>query len=270
MDPVTVEQMYGWQTISQEAVQSILDRSLHPRPSTSLFDTVAAIGIGPEHRVLDIGARDARHSLTLATRFGCKVTAVEPVQANLEAGRLLLAESEHGDRVELLEGQIERIPAGDYIFDLVFCRDVLSHVPELAPALEECNRVLVDGGRMVIYQTFATDRMEPKEAADIYASLAVVPGSMEPARLEDGAPLAGFEVETVDIIGSEWREAWEEDGSGRTSHQMLHAARLLRGAEDLRAELGDLDYRIELGNALWGVYQMIGKLEPRIYTLRKV
>jgi hypothetical protein len=32
-------------------------------------------------------------------------------------------------------------------------------------------------------------------------------------------------------------------------------------------ELGDVEYRVELANALWGVYQMIGKLEPRVYVL---
>ena len=73
----------------------------------------------------------------------------------------------------------------------------------------------------------------------------------------------------MDVIGSEWREAWEEDGSRRTSGQLLHAARLLRAADDLRADLGETSYRIELANALWGVCQMIGKLEPRIYVLRK-
>lgn len=122
---------------------------------------------------------------------------------------------------------------------------------------------------MVVYQTFATDRMEPVEAARIYADLAVAPESMDPARLETSAGDAGFSVVSTDVIGSEWREAWEEDGSHRTSRQLLHAARLLRGRSELMAELTETVYRVELANALWGVYQMIGKLEPRIYVLRK-
>jgi len=92
---------------------------------------------------------------------------------------------------------------------------------------------------------------------------------MDPSRLERCAREAGLSVVSVDPIGSEWRESWEEDGSHRTSRQLLHAARLLRDRQELMGELGEIDYRVELANALWGVYQMIGKLEPRIYVLRR-
>ena len=122
---------------------------------------------------------------------------------------------------------------------------------------------------MVVYQTFATDLMEAAERARICADLAVVEASLDPEQFEAAARKAGFVVEMVDVVASEWREAWEEDGTCRTSRQMLHAARLIRGRETLLAELGRIPYQVELSNALWGVYQMIGKLEPRVYVLRK-
>jgi hypothetical protein len=55
---------------------------------------------------------------------------------------------------------------------------------------------------------------------------------------------------------------------GVTSKQLLHAARLIRCSDETLHELGEVPYRAELSDALWGVYQMIGKLEPRIYVLR--
>lgn len=264
---IDVEQMYGDWPISEDEVEAILDRSLSPRGATSLFDTVAALGIGPDDVVLDIGARDARHSLTLVEQFGCEVVAVDPVTRHVEEARR--ATREHGDRIDVRHGRIEVLPVDDDSVDVIFCRDVLSHVADLATALSECHRVQVAGGHMVIYQTFATDRMESTEASTIYESLAVAPESMDPLRLEAEATRSGFSVVSKDVIGSEWREAWEEDGSRRTSRQLLHAARLMRGRDELMAELGETPYRVELANALWGIYQMIGKLEPRVYVLSK-
>ena len=110
--------------------------------------------------------------------------------------------------------------------------------------------------------------MEPAEAERIYRCLATVPERMSATGFEQEATAAGFAVADIEVIGSQWREAWEEDGSGRTSRQLLHEARMIRCADDLRAELGERDYSVELANALWGVYQMIGKLEPRVYVLR--
>ncbi len=268
-EPITVEQMYGPPSLPEDEIQAVLDRSLSPRAADSLYDNLESLGIGAGHLVLDIGGRDGRHALELATRLGCKVIAIDPVAANLERGRVRVAGHEFGRLVELRHGTIERIPLDDASVDLVFSRDMVNHIVEIDKALAECHRVLLPGGAMVIYQTFAGPRLEPREAAEIFESLATVPERMDPAGFERAVVAAGFEIESCDVVSSEWREAWEEDGSRRTSSQLLHAARLIRAGEALRTELGEVDYRVELANALWGVYQMIGKLEPRIYTLRR-
>jgi SAM-dependent methyltransferase len=264
-----VEEMYGDWPISPEEIEKILQTSLDPRGSSSLFDTVGSLGLQRDAMVLDIGARDARQSVTLHQRFGWEVMAVEPVDANLLAARARIEGTGYADQIDVAKGAIEAIPAGNATFDLVFCRDVLSHVLDLATALRECHRVLKRGGKMVSYQTFATDLMEPGEASRIYPDLAVVASSMSPFHFESVAEDEGFRIQACDVIGSEWREAWEEDGTAMTSRQLLHAARLLRGADTLLPRLGETAYRVELSNALWGVYQMIGKLEPRIYVLHK-
>ena len=121
---------------------------------------------------------------------------------------------------------------------------------------------------MVVYQTFATPLLEPNEASRIYADLVIVPERMSADDFERRVDAAGFSVEALDIVGFQWRESWEEDGKSITSKQLLHAARLIRCSEETLRELGEVPYRAELSDALWGVYQMIGKLEPRIYVLR--
>jgi hypothetical protein len=71
------------------------------------------------------------------------------------------------------------------------------------------------------------------------------------------------------IQGWEWRERDQEDGGGRTGRQLLHASRLLRNRQAYRDRFGDDAYEAMLGSCLWGVYQMIGKLNRRVYVLRR-
>lgn len=267
-DPITVDEMYGPWPIEKEALTSTLDRSLSPRSRDSLYDTVAEVGLGADDIVLDIGARDARHSIRLVERFECTAVAIDPVERNVMNALAAVDAQSMRDRIEVRRGGIEDIPAADHEFDLVFCRDMFVHIADPTPALSECRRVLKSGGHMVFYQTFATDLLEPAEAIQIYRDLAVVAERMSVADFERRVLAAGYVVESVDPIGSEWREAWEEDGTGTTSRQLLRTARMLRAKDAMVGELGELAYRIELANALWGIYQMIGKLEPRVYVLR--
>ncbi|WP_326796410.1 class I SAM-dependent methyltransferase [Streptomyces sp. NBC_01808] len=266
VDPVTIDEMYTSRHL--EVAQRGQYRSYEPRRSAMLYELVDDLGIGPGDVVLDIGGRDASHSLAMVRMFGCDAVSVDPVASNNEEARAAVAASPLGDKVSVRDGMMEEIPAADGEFDFIFSRDMFFHVVGADRALAEARRVLKPGGQMLLYQTFATDRLEPLERAQLFSDLAVAPERMSPEDFRTRALAAGFTIELTDIIGSEWREAWEEDGEGLTSRQLLYAARLIRKSEQLRAELGDVDYRVELSNALWGVYQMIGKLEPWIFLLR--
>jgi len=262
---LSVDEMYGeW---DYEAAVAALERSLGPRPRTSLYDTVGALGIGAGDTVLDIGARDADHSLVLAQRFGCGVMAVDPVEANIKQADRAITEHDHGHLIEARLGSIERIPADDAAFDLVFSRDMLSHVADVERAFAECSRVLAATGFMVIHQVFATALMEPKEAERLYADSAVVAERMSISGFEDAVDRAGFGIESVDVIGTEWAEASEE--AGNAVNFLLQIARLRRAKAELIDELGAAAYRAMCANALWSIYQMIGKLEARVYVLRR-
>jgi hypothetical protein len=46
-------------------------------------------------------------------------------------------------------------------------------------------------------------------------------------------------------------------------------SRLRRAKAQLVEELGEVPYRAMYANALWSIYQMIGKLESRVYVLRR-
>jgi cyclopropane fatty-acyl-phospholipid synthase-like methyltransferase len=264
-EPVTVEQMYGdW---DWEAAVAAVDRSLNPRPSSSIFATLESLGLGPDDRVLDIGGRDGQHGLTMAERFGCSVVSVDPALANIQEGETVVADHEFGHLVEVVVGSIEQIPADDGAFTFVFSRDMFAHVEDADVALADCARVLVPNGVMVLHQVFATDLLEPIEAEQVFEHTAGVPERFSVDGFERAAASAGFVVEDIELIGSEWNEASQEVGTA--PNYLLQVSRLRRARGALIAEIGEVAYRVVYGNALWGINQMLGKLESRVYILRR-
>ena len=262
--PITVEEMYGdW---DYEAAVAALERSLDPRRGVSIFDTVGSLGVASGDRVLDIGGRDGEHGLTMAERFGCHVTSVDPAPANVADGRKNLADHELGHMVDVVFGGIEAIPAEDDSFDLIFSRDMMGHVADQAAGLAECARVLKPGGAMVVYAVHGTELLEPTESKVVAGATATHLVNLDSAHFEASATGAGFVVEDLEVIGSEWYEANQE--AGESPNYLLQISRLNRAKDELIAELGETAYWSMYGNALWGAFILMGKLEVRVYVLR--
>jgi SAM-dependent methyltransferase len=270
---ITVDQMYASGPLTELQIDELLDQSRHPRGPEFLFEVAGDIGVDASSRVLDIGSGNGRHVIELARRFGCRTVGVEFVWDHLSAGfpdveDLRANEPEVARLIALAQGSITALPFAEGTFDLVWSRDMLIHIADLRGALVECRRVLRPGGAMVVFQMFATPLLEPREASRLWPALAAVEANTDPVRFEAVVGEAGLEIERREELGSEWREYLEESGPGKTSRQLLHVARLLRDEERFRELLGDVDYRVSVADRLWGVYQMIGKLSPRVYVLR--
>ncbi len=74
-----VTAVYGPMELSDEEFYALTDRSLSPRSSGMLADKLAELGIGPSHHLLDVGCRDADHTIALSQRFGCTALGIDPV-----------------------------------------------------------------------------------------------------------------------------------------------------------------------------------------------
>ena len=192
--------------------------------------------------------------------------SVDPAPANIEDGVKRVAEHAQGDHVEIVQGAIEEIPAADDTFDLIFSRDMLGHVADVSRGFAECARVMKPGGAMVIHEVAGTDLLEPEEAKTVCAATATVLMNIDPGHLEAEMMGAGFTIESLEVIGSEWYEASQE--AGTSPNYALQISRLRRDQDRLLDEIGEMAYRSMYGNALWGVYMLIGKLETRLYVLR--
>lgn len=259
------EQM--WSKRSGELMDE-LDQSLKPRPQEMLYDVAKELGINASYAVLDAGSGLGIYACGLASRFGCRVTGLELAQNNLQWARARAEEQKVTQLVGFQHGNVESIPFADATFDLVWRRDMLAHVRDLKRAMSEFTRVLKPGGSVLIHHTFATDHMEPREAARLYSALANVPENMSPAYFEQAIADAGLLIRFREEIGSEWLE-YSEEQQGRYSHELLHIARMRRRREQLVAAYGQVNCDVIIAVALWHIYRLIGKLSSRIYTLRK-
>ena len=257
----------------EEELGHILDESLDPRGPEQLYEIVGSLALVPDSRVLDLGCGRGTHALALARRFGMAVLGVDPDRAALTEARDRLeaacrTEPELASRVRFTRGSAEAVPAEDGAVDVVWCRDVLCLVADLERAYSECARVLRPGGHAVVYQMFATDRLERREAAELYRALDCVATSMRPDRTEQAIAAAGLRIDDCVVLGSEWGEHVEER-TNKAGRLLLHASRLLRAPERYAERFGPRNVEIGLGDCLWHVYRLLGKLSGRVYLLRK-
>ncbi|MFH0820815.1 MAG: class I SAM-dependent methyltransferase [Candidatus Peregrinibacteria bacterium] len=93
--------------------------------------------------VLDAGAGTGRLSLKLMNE-GAHVTALDV------SPDMLTRLKRKCPSATIVEGDVEAMPFADESFDMVFSSLTLVHLKKIEPFLDECYRVLSDGGTAVI------------------------------------------------------------------------------------------------------------------------
>ncbi|MCP4582737.1 MAG: methyltransferase domain-containing protein [candidate division Zixibacteria bacterium] len=269
MKPVklTIEEMYAGSHKSYEAFLDILDQSLNPRSPDTLYDKFNDLDPTSDSIVLDTGCRHAVQACELHRRFGCRVEGIDFVESNIREAQQNIKDKELTHAIEVIQGDIHDMPYPESRFDFIWCRDVLGHMQDLQQAFKSCARVLKANGKMLIFEVFATDLLTEEEAKHLWTPAATMPENMSREFFERAFTEAGFSIIEADVFSSEWREYGEETESKITSKQLLRIARLRRNRERYIAEFGEKDYACELANCHYGVYQMLGKLSPVVYSL---
>ena len=130
--------------------------------------------------VADIGTGTGYLLVTLA-RYFSRVVGVDPVDTMLEAARQRVEELRLGNRVELRQGDLSRLPISGATVDLAVAVLVLHHVASPPSALAELYRILRAGGTFLVVEQTAheredfRDRMQDRwwgfEAADLGGQL---------------------------------------------------------------------------------------------------
>ena len=116
---------------------------------------IAALGLPPASRGLDVGAGVGLYTLWLAEAVGPsgQVVGIEPTTERVEAARALAGPVIAPPRVAFQEGDATALPWPGATFDWLFCGDVLHHVLDTGRALSEFLRVLRPGGRLIVKES---------------------------------------------------------------------------------------------------------------------
>jgi demethylmenaquinone methyltransferase/2-methoxy-6-polyprenyl-1,4-benzoquinol methylase len=110
---------------------------------------VAAVGAGPEDRVLDVATGTGLVARALVERYGCAVVGLDQSGDMLAGARRALAPSPGlAARIDLVQGEAERLPFADAEFDHLTFTYLLRYVDDPGATLAELARVVKPGGRI--------------------------------------------------------------------------------------------------------------------------
>lgn len=264
----SVQELYGELWARENPLDLELQQSLEPRGTEWLFSLFAGLGPQRGQLVVDVGARDAAHTIRLVREHGLRAIALDPVPGHVELAQRAVAEAGLGNEVDVVQAGIEAMPIADGVADWIWCRDVIVHV-DLPQGFAESARILRPGGQMLAYVTCATESLEPRERRELFDALAIVPESVEPSTIESRATAAGLTLLSNTRLGGEWRERMIEDGSWDPGSDLLHLSRLHRCEAALLERHGPARVATYAAGKRWGVYQLLGKLCPTIYVWRR-
>ena len=120
-----------------------------------------AQGLGPDSRVLDVGAGYGGAARYLAKTYGCRVTALNLSEKENDRNRAMNREQGLEQLIEVVDGSFESIPAVDASYDLVWSQDAILHSGHRDRVIREISRVLRPGGEVVF-----TDPMQADDCPD--------------------------------------------------------------------------------------------------------
>ena len=119
----------------------------------------AKLALGPGARVLDAGAGYGGAARWLARETAADVVCVNISETQNALNRQKNVEQGLADRVEVLHGSFDDLPAPDASFDAVWSQDAFLHGADRGKIVREAARVLKPGGSLIF-----TDPMQADDA----------------------------------------------------------------------------------------------------------
>jgi demethylmenaquinone methyltransferase / 2-methoxy-6-polyprenyl-1,4-benzoquinol methylase len=108
---------------------------------------VGAVQARPDQRVLDVATGTGMVARALVSRYGCSVVGLDQSEEMLGRARAVV-----GDRVELVQGEAERLPFADGEFDALTFTYLLRYVDDPSATMTELARVVRPGGRIAMLE----------------------------------------------------------------------------------------------------------------------
>ena len=118
-------------------------------------------GLGEATKVIDLGAGFGGSARYLAGTYGCRVMALNLSETENERSREMAAQRGLSDRIEVVDGSFEQIPAADRTFDVAWSQDAILHSGHRTQVISEVARLLKPGGQFIF-----TDPMQADDCPD--------------------------------------------------------------------------------------------------------
>lgn len=177
------------------------DESLQIAMARSNERMTEGLGLGPEHRVLDVGCGYGAMARDLARRFGCQVLATNISERELNWGRQLTAKAGLADKVSFEYADFHDLPFDDGAFDIYWSQEAFLHAADKARVLAEAYRVLKPGGRLV-FTDLLVRRNTPAEMRAVIYERVKAPDMWDAPDYVDALAQAGFRVK----VAEDWSE----------------------------------------------------------------
>ncbi|PVV06806.1 MAG: SAM-dependent methyltransferase [gamma proteobacterium symbiont of Ctena orbiculata] len=107
--------------------------------------------------IIDIGAGYGGSARWLVKKYRSPVTCVNLSEAQNARNRAMSAEQNLDDRIVVVDGSFEDIPATREFFDLAWSQDAILHSGQRERVLEEVDRVLKPGGEFIFTDPMQAD-----------------------------------------------------------------------------------------------------------------
>jgi len=151
---------HGWDAMSRwyqdESIISV--KEVHYSPFAPGEDTFKLLGDVSGKMILELGCGAAHNAISLAGN-GARVTAVDFSEQQLQHALELTAKEKSS--VDLIQGDIEEVAYfRNRTFDIILSVFALEFVPDITTFMEECYRVLVPGGILVVSTTHPLSAFE--------------------------------------------------------------------------------------------------------------
>tara|TARA_A100001391_G_scaffold146780_1_gene104241 strand:+ start:413 stop:1246 length:834 start_codon:yes stop_codon:yes gene_type:complete len=129
------------------------------RTVTTMADRLKTIG--PDSKVIDLGAGFGGSARYLAERFGCHVTCLNLSETQNAFNRELTAKAGMNDKIDVVYGSFEALDDPDDSYDIVWSQDSFLHSGERLKVMDEIARITRPGGELIF-----TDPMQADDCPD--------------------------------------------------------------------------------------------------------
>ena len=126
------------------------DESSHPEAMEHTNEIMAAaVDLGPETRVLDLGCGYGSTARYLAANFGCSVTGTNISEKELDLARQRAAEAGLTHLLTFEYEDFHSLGCPESSYDVVWSQEAFLHAADKNAVLSECRRVLKPAGSLV-------------------------------------------------------------------------------------------------------------------------